>query len=230
MRAISLIKISCALFACSVLLLSPARASTYNWTTWSSQTGNTVNGTLTFGTQTVNITYTGETEFTQLNNTGYNYYTPASTYVNGPTTSDMIAIDGTATTHTITFSSPVTNPVMAIVSLGQPGLGTVYNFDAPFTILNQGSGIPYGGCATCLSGSGTDSLTGTEGDGIIEFAGTFSSLSWTGANPEYWNGFTFGAAGVGTPSSGVPEPGSLGLAALALALVALSARRWRSRA
>jgi hypothetical protein len=41
---------------------------------------------------------------------------------------------------------------------------------------------------------------GTEGDGLVQFNGTVSSISWTGANPEYWNGFNVGA-------SAVPEPG-----------------------
>ncbi len=206
------------------------------WTTWTSSTGanpGTVNGTLTAGSSTVSVTYTGEIDFTQLNNTGTNYYTPATTYsssgVNGPTTSDMIAISGTpGFTDTVTFSSPVTNPLMALVSLGQSGVGTTYAFNTPFTILSQGPGNPYGGCNTCLSGSGTSTLVGHEGDGVIEFQGTFSSLTWTATNPEYWNGFTFGEAG-GAASSGAPEPASVGLFALALSGLALFAARKRVR-
>ena len=36
-------------------------------------------------------------------------------------------------------------------------------------------------------------LVGIEGDGAIEFQGTYTSISFTTANPEYWNGFTLGA-------------------------------------
>lgn len=53
---------------------------------------------------------------------------------------------------------------------------------------------------------------GHEGDGVLEFPGTFTSISWTAANPEFWNGFTFGEAGGGGTTSGVPEPASFGMA------------------
>lgn len=59
--------------------------------------------------------------------------------MNGPP-SDMIAINGTATTHTITFGTAVVNPIMDIVSMGQPGVATQYAFSlAPgqsMSILN----------------------------------------------------------------------------------------------
>ncbi|HWS94899.1 MAG TPA: PEP-CTERM sorting domain-containing protein, partial [Candidatus Methylomirabilis sp.] len=44
-------------------------------------------------------------------------------------------------------------------------------------------------------------LQGIEGDGLIVFNGTFSEITWTGTNSEYWNGFNVAAP--------VPEPGSL---------------------
>ncbi len=214
-----------------LLAVNPAHATSVGWTSWTSSTGTnpgTVNGSLNVDTSTVGVTYTGEISFTQLNGTGFNYYTPASTYTsaaapNAPV-SDMIAISGTPQAHTFTFSSPVTNLLMAIVSLGQPGLPVSYNFSAPFTILSQGPGVPFGGCDTCLSGSGSGVLSGTEGDGVIEFTGTFSSLSWTVTSGEFWNGFTIGALGGATPPPTVPEPASWALSAAALAgFVALAA-------
>ncbi len=177
------------------------------------------------GSQTVSINYSGEIAFTQLNGTGNNYYQPLSTFTAPPTVtnappSDLIAIDGTATTHTISFGTAVVNPILEVVSLGQPGLGTAYDFSLSsgqsMSILAQGPSNAYGGCSTCLSLSGS-TLTGHEGDGIIQFAGTFNSLSWTGANPEYWNGFTFGVTGVST-GSGTPEPATWGTLLLAFAV------------
>lgn len=204
------------LLAASTLALQPACATT--WASLTSATSNSVTGSLNLGSQTIGITYTGEIDFTQLNNAGTNFYTPAATYVGGPTTTDMIAISGSTAVHTFTFSSPLVNPEIAIVSLGQPGDAVSYNFDAPFTIVSQGAGNPYGGCNTCLSVSsdtrGGDSLTGREGDGIIEFNGTYSSLSFTVTNAEYWNGFTIGAAGAAS-STASPEPASIGLIGLA---------------
>lgn len=203
----------CGVVALTLAAMTPAFGGTVDWTTWTSESATTVTGSTTVGGQTVTVTYTGEFEntanTTELNGSGINYYTPASTYTNTtvsnlPISGNMIAIDGTDTLHTITFSSPVTNPVMAIVSLGQGGVATTYAFDAPFTILSQGPGY-WGSCySTCLTASG-DSLTGTEGDGVIQFQGTFTSISWTGSNPESWNGFTFG---VMEPTSTVPEPSS----------------------
>ncbi len=118
------------------------------------------------------------------------------------------------------------DPTIAIVSLGQPGLGVSYNFSAPFTILSQGPSSLYGGCSTCLTGSGTSTLTGNEGDGIIQFSGTFSSISFTVTGGEFWNGFTIGADGVGDAST-TPEPASLALVGLALAGIGTARRVFR---
>ena len=213
--------------------------ATIDWTTWTSQpSSTTVNGTLMVGSTPVSVGYSGEIAFTQLNNTGGNFYQPASTFTAPPIVtnappSDMIAIDGTATTHTITFGTAIVNPIMEIVSLGQPGVGTEYDFSLwagqSMSILAQGPSNAYGGCSTCLSLTGS-TITGHEGDGIVQFTGTFSSLSWTGANPEYWNGFTFGVTGLAGPSS-APEPATWGTLAIALLIgIPLVLRRRKAQA
>ena len=203
-------------------LSSPVFGSNISWTTWGAQpTPTSATGTLLVGVTPVSVTYNGEIAFTQLNGSGNNYFQPTSTFTALPTVpnappSDLIAIDGTATTHTVTFGAPVVNPIMDVVSLGG-GASTQYIFSlAPnqsLAILGQGPSSAFGGCATCLSLSGT-TLTGTEGDGVIQFTGTFSSLTWTGANPENWNGFTFGVTGLAGPTS-APEPGTWGTMLLA---------------
>lgn len=207
-------------------------ASTIDWTTWTSHpNAATVDGTLMVGAMPVSVTYTGEVSFVQLNGNGPNYFQPATTFTAPPTVpnsppSDIIAIDGTATTHTITFGAAVTDPIMEIVSLGQPGIGTQYAFSLgpgqSVSILNQGPSSAFGGCNTCLSLSGT-TLTGHEGDGILQFTGDFTSLSWTGANPEFWNGITFGVTGL---ASATPEPPTWEFVLLAgLGAAFLAARR-----
>jgi hypothetical protein len=95
----------------------------------------------------------------------------------------------------------VTNPILDIVSLGNPLNPVSYIFSATPVILSQGPGWFAGGCSTCLSVSG-NTLTGTEGDGIIEFVGSFTSISWTTTGTEDFNGITAGVA----DASGVPEP------------------------
>lgn len=210
--------------AATLVALQPMRAGT--WTDFTAATSNTASGTLTFGAQTVSVSYSGEIDFTQINNAGFDYYSPSTTFAGGPTTSDMIAISGNTTEHTFTFSSPLLDPTIAIVSLGQPGVGVTYNFNAPFTILSQGPSTEYGGCSTCLTGGGTSSLTGHEGDGIIQFSGTFSSISFTVTGGESWNGFTVGADGVGDAGT-TPEPASIGLVGLALAGLGTARRIFR---
>jgi hypothetical protein len=80
---------------------------------------------------------------------------------------------------------------MSIVSLGQPGVPTTYDFNAPFTIVSQGPGF-WGGTGSSLTQLPGDILRGTEGHGTIQFIGTFSTFSWTVPTPESWHGFTFG--------------------------------------
>lgn len=208
--------------------VTSASAGTVSWTSWTAQpTSTEATGTMTFGAQTITVTYNGEINFTQLNGTGYNYYLPLSTYtsttVSNAPVSDMISINGNDSVHTITFSSPVTDPVMALVSMGQGGVPTTYNFNGSFTILSQGPGNAYGGCNTCLTESG-NSLIGTEGDGVIQFNGTFSSITWTGDHPEYWNGFTVGAV---SPAASTPEPSTLLLLGAGLAGLVGAIRRKR---
>jgi len=212
------------LFAVSVgsLLVSaaaiPAMAGsqTVDYVDWNSDAvaggAGAVFGTLSGG---VNVTYTGEVEFDQLNNTGTYYYTGPSgipgtgteytsnpLIANTPSTSDMIAIqDVVGVVDTFTFSKPVVNPVMLLVSLGQPSVLTTYFFNTPVSILSDGAGW-WGGPGTLLHpGGNLDAVQGIEGDGAVEFLGSYTSISFTTDNPESWNGFTLGVAG----ASGVPD-------------------------
>jgi hypothetical protein len=195
-----------AVLLCAALY-APALGSTI-WTQFNNVDlpSGTVTGTLAGTT----VTYTStDLNWAQINNLGTNwwlcgasvcpaYFAPGIT---PPNTVDMISINGGNVLHTISFSSPVTNPVMAFISLGQPSVFTTYYFDQPFTILQDGPGW-WGGPGTLqlVSGNG---LQGIEGDGLAQFNGTFSQISWTGANGEYWNGFNVGAP--------TPEPGTLAL-------------------
>ena len=169
-----------------------------NWT--SDNGGGIVYGTLNGG---INVTYSGEVTFDQLNGIGTYYYTdPSQVYGSGieytanpviantPLTSDIIAITGTpGFTDTFTFSRPVVDPVMLLVSMGQSSVLTTYTFDTPFVVLSDGPGW-WGGPGTLVQS--VNSLTGIEGDGAIQFLGSYSSISFTGSAPENWNGFTIG--------------------------------------
>lgn len=205
-------RIFLAIAFCTSLLCSQGLwASSFSWAQLTdNSTPGTVTGTLTLGAQTVNVTFTSsDLQFSQINNTGTNFWSggacggPCPVYtttgISAPTTTDMIAIDGTpGFTNTITFSAPVSNPTLALISLGQTGIHTTYYFDHAPTILTSGGGWWGGGSLNAVAPNG---VLGIEGDGLVQFQGTYSEISWTGANPEFWNGFNVGAP--------VPEPGSL---------------------
>lgn len=198
-----------------VAAVPSAFADTVTWATWNAPT--TVSPTAGVETGTIggiNVTYTGEIQFVNASNAGkYNYFQPTSTYVGGvvgnaSNNGGMIAIDGNpGVTNTFTFSAPVSGLVLSEVSLGQSGVGTNYTFDNGFSIVACGPNIVYGG--KCITQSG-NTMIGNEGDGTIVFSGgPVTSLSFTAASPEYWNGFTIGLLPQGT--SPVPEPGTMTL-------------------
>ena len=174
------------------------------------------------------VGYTGEILGTQTS-CGTDYWLPDATYdapgIGAPGGSAAIQCDiirlvgGTAGVNTISFSQPVVNPFFAIVSLGA-GNSITYNFNAPFQLVSSGGGAFGGGTLTAEAGN---VLRGTEGNGTIEFQGTYSSISWTVPQAENWHGFTVGAAGIGT--SVVPEPASMTLLGVGLVGVAAIARR-----
>ncbi|MBX3379625.1 MAG: hypothetical protein KF805_05995 [Phycisphaeraceae bacterium] len=178
------------------------------WTSASSPPSGSASGTISTSSGSVGVTYTGEIFFSQINNTGTYFYSPDTPFLsasvpNAPPRADIIALQGGVGTgtHTLTFSPPVENPIMAIVSLGQPSITVTYDFDVPFTILSFGPGY-WGGPGT-LNNVGGKRLTGVEGHGTIQFIGTVSSINWTIPNPETWHGFTVGIL------NGVPCPADL---------------------
>ena len=191
--------------------------ATIYWTDWTSATVGTpgsASGSITFpGPFNIGVTYSGEVASTTQTSGGTNYwnsapsvYTDPGTVDNGPTNSDIITLDRSSSLNTITFSSPVVDPVMAFLSLGRdpavwgPNYIVRYEFDAPFTVLNYGPNNIWAGVGT-LTDIGSNTLEGIEGNGIIQFSGTFSSISWSNSPNEYWHGFTVGAP--------VPEPGTM---------------------
>jgi hypothetical protein len=206
---------------CGIGLLSAgsARADTVSWADWTGATNGNPTGlaTATIPTTPVTISYTGEVESLQG---GYPSWTPASSYVGGtvsnapPASGGIIQLfGGGTTTDTITFSTPVVNPVMAIWSLGQSGDQAEFDFTGsePFTVEGGGPSAEYNGQGLTSSGN---TVYGIEGNGTIQFNGTFSSLTWTNPVFENWYGFTVGIDGV---ASTVPLPSSLPMSCVGMA-------------
>jgi len=201
-----------------------AKADVIDWALWSNNytPGYPSGGsaTATMGSNT--LTYSGE-----LLNVVANYpsWGPAGTFNGGtvgnapPQSGGIVQLQGGAQspTNTITFLTPVVNPVMAIWSLGQGCVSASFNFDQSFTIQSGGPSNEFGGASITQLAL---SALGSEGNGTIQFTGTYSSISWTNPTFEFWYGFT-----VGAPQ--VPLPAALPL--FATGLGALGLLGWRRK-
>jgi hypothetical protein len=180
-------------------LLTHAAPLPTAWTDWKKDNVTNLTGTLMLASGAVKVKYTGPNSFFhQLGEADdRDYWTisdPNPYDVTGrPKGTDILGfMGGTGSTrYKITFSRPVTNPVFAILSLGAPGVPAHYVFRQTPTLLSSGHGF-YGGCADCLQVE-KKTVTGSEGHGVIQFIGTFESISWTDAEWENWHGIQVGA-------------------------------------
>ena len=194
-----------------------AQAAVVDWAVWTSNT----TGTLAGGSNA--ITYTGELAGYSL----YPLYTPASSFTGGPVGNAPAASDdsilltgGSSQVNTVSFATALINPVFAIWSLGQNNVPTIFDFtgSAPFTIVAGGPTVQYAGQPITSGGS---IVSGVEGNGVIQFHGSVSSISWTNPNYEYFYGFTVG-------SVGVPEPATWGMMIMGFGGIGALMRRRRT--
>jgi hypothetical protein len=205
----------------------PVCAAT-GWTDWTSATPGapgSASGTL----NGVAVNYSGQVlGNTVVNGSAGGLWAPSASFAGGTVTTgpasvgDVITLNGGFTgTHTITFATPVVDPVFAIWSLGQPGLAASFTFDAAPTLQAGGPNASFGGQSITVSGS---TVSGFEGNGVLQFNGSFSSISWTDT-PENYYGFSIGMSGAVTA---IPEPATWGMLLLGLAGLGI-VRRYAKR-
>jgi hypothetical protein len=212
--------------AISFLFVASASAATI-WTDWTSATAGAP-GSAAGSLGGVGVSYLGELDAAVINGTS-NIWAPNSTFTGGTVTAspsvvgDDIRLNGTFTgTNTITFASPLVNPVFAIWSLGAPSVPASFIFNATPTLEAGGPNSQFGGSSITVLGN---VVSGNEGNGVVQFTGTFSSISWTDTFENFY-AFTVGVNG-GSPPPGVPEPGTLILLGLGLAGISVWHRRKR---
>jgi hypothetical protein len=161
------------------------------WADWQSVDGGTVSGTLSPPAGVIRVVYSGDLYGAQTT-TGDDDFTPAATFTsatvsNPPPGPGMIEVAGGSTqTDTLTFSEPVTNPVLAIYNLGTAFAEESASilFSAPFAVLSSGlnaaGGGSYWGNEVFVAVDG--GVSGVGANGVVELEGTFSSVQWT--NPD----------------------------------------------
>lgn len=184
----------------NLFFLAPAFAEVF-WTDWTAATkgeSGSALGTITDNNlNTISVTYSGDINFAQTSGGGTNYWTPSDTYTtpavsNAPPDSDIITLEGgSQNLNTITFSESVTNPIIAIAAMGQTNASFTFEFTSSFFVLNSGEGFFGNGTLELVP---FNILKGNEGNGLIQFIGTYSSISWTAPTPIPfdWSGFTVG--------------------------------------
>ena len=221
--------------ACFVAALAASQAASaqVTWTDWSSSAvfGFGTSGSATGTAGGVGVAYNGELlGNSQVNGAiGINYWSFSAPYLsatvpNAPPAAEILTLGGQNSapfiTSTVTFSQPVANPVMAILSLGAGTRPVRYDFAQDFTILSSGAGFWGGAEPDSLFEEPGDVLRGLEGHGTIRFNGTFTSLSWTTAPVEIWHGFQIGLLPI-------PEPEIYAMILAGLGLLGFAARRKR---
>jgi hypothetical protein len=148
--------------------------------------------------QSVLVDYRGEVEDpNELGGPGPNW-TPRSTFSGGtvgeaPPFGNKIVINGGPLTKvdTFRFSRPVTNPIIAIFSLGSVSQLAQLVFPKSYSLSLESGGPStwYGGSSIILNGS---SVSGMEGNGTIQLNGTFLAIHFVAPINEYSYSITVG--------------------------------------
>lgn len=199
---------------------TPSQAVHVNWADFTTASDNEVSGSIDVDGVSVGITFSGPYSFAFLNGDApyWSEGSPApytSGSVSNAPSADLIGLSQ-GSLKTITFSQPVTNPYLALLSWN----GNSGSFNQALTPISSGCG--YFGCGdfSNVTGSSFDGVS--ELHGIIRFSGTFSSVSFTDLD-EDWHGIQVGVEGLAAAAA--PEPATWAMMIVGFGMAGAAMRR-----
>ena len=187
------------------ITFSPPNSAGYQWMTLNSISNGSASGTGQNGI-TVSITQTGGGLAAQPNGMYDGTRFPGIYSV--PTSGNQIR-NTKAGVFTATFSQPVTNPLVAFASVGNPNLSVPVIVSAPFTPIWTNTADNY----TTTYDLPNRTFTGREGYNIIRVDGTVSSVSFNYTVEEFYATMAFGFEDQNTTYTWTNDRPSIGLAA-----------------
>ncbi len=149
---------------------------TFFWSNPPTVTGvNTATGTI----NGINYTYTSSQQvFTSPSIFAYGTFPTSYGIPNQGVIRNLLT-----STNTITFASPMVNPILGFASIGSGSISVGVNFTVPITVL----------WSTAVVQNSPTQITGLEGYTLIQLNGTFSSITFSYLNNENYVNFFFGA-------------------------------------
>ncbi|SEJ16019.1 hypothetical protein SAMN05216327_106401 [Dyadobacter sp. SG02] len=151
-------------------------SSTFFWSSAPVVAGNTATGTI----NGIGYTYTSS-QLVETTTTMFGHVTIPASY--GVPNLNPTIKNTLATSNTLAFASPMTNPILVFTSIGRAGFPVGVTFGAPVDVL----------WSQAVVQNTPTSITGAEGYAIVRMTGTFSSISFNYTAAENWVNFAFGA-------------------------------------